>query len=138
MKKALLLIIFIGGAIVSKAQRNEVVELPADSNAVYSVVETPPVPKGDFKEFYKYIAQRIHYPAEARKKNIQGKVLLQFIVERDGNITNVKVIRSASTDLEAEAVRVISDSPKWNPGRQGGKPVRVYYMVPIAFSLQTK
>lgn len=110
----------------------------ADSNKVFTSVEQEPIPLGGVQGFYKYLAQNIRYPDDAKKKNIQGKVFLTFIVEKDGSITDVKVLRGVSPDIDAEAVRVISNSPKWNPGLLNGKPVRVQYVVPLSFALQVK
>jgi len=109
---------------------------PADTNKVFTAVEQEPSPKGGLSVFYQYLQQSIHYPETAKKKNIQGKVFLTFVVEKDGTLDNIKVLRGVSEDIDAEAVRVLSYALKWNPGMQKGKPVRVQYVVPISFSLQ--
>ena len=100
----------------------------------YKVEEKPVFPGGE-KAFYKYLSNNIKYPETAMKNKIQGTVWVKFIIEKDGSISNVKVIREANPDLNKEAVRVIKSMPNWKPGKQNGKPVRVSYQVPIRFSL---
>lgn len=92
--------------------------------------------KGGLEVLYKYLSQSIHYPADAKKSNIQGKVFLSFVVDKDGSITDVKVIRGIGSGCDEEALRVIKSSPKWVPGKIYGIPVRVQYTLPISFSLQ--
>jgi TonB family protein len=104
-------------------------------DVVYASVETQPAFPGGIEEFYRFLAKTIRYPAEARNANIQGKVFVQFIVEKDGSITNVKTVRGPSHGLDVEAARAVSLSPKWNPGQQHKKPVRVQYTVPVNFAL---
>ena len=79
---------------------------------------------------------QIRYPEIAQQNGIQGRVIVQFIVECDGSLSNIKVIQSPDTSLTAEAVRVISNSPKWEPGRQRNDPVRVSFTLPVDFRLQ--
>ena len=100
----------------------------------YKVEEKPVFPGGE-KAFYKYLSNNIKYPETAMKNKIQGTVWVKFIIEKDGSISNVKVIRDANPDLNKEALRVIKSMPNWKPGKQNGKPVRVSYQVPIRFSL---
>ncbi len=83
----------------------------------------------------KWISQNIKYPPLAADNGIQGKVYLKFVVEKDGSISNIEVIRGVDPSLDKEAVRVISKMPKWKPGKQRGKPVRVSYNLPITFQL---
>ena len=78
----------------------------------------------------------IKYPKEAIEANITGKVFVQFVIEKDGSITNAKIARSASTLLDAEALRIVNNMPQWIPGKQRGKAVRVAYTLPISFSLE--
>jgi TonB family protein len=105
-------------------------------NKIFTAVEQEPTPVGGMGAFYNYLATSIHYPEDAKKKNIQGKVFLSFVVEKDGSFSNIHVLRGVSDDIDAEAVRVFSNAPKWNPGMQNGKPVRVQYNVPLSFSLE--
>ena len=95
----------------------------------------PPAFQGGMEKFYKYLAANCKYPAEAVKNNIQGKVLLSFIVEKDGTISEVKVVKSLGSGTDEEAVRLLENSPKWKPATRGNKPVRVKYDVPINFAL---
>ncbi len=90
---------------------------------------------GDANEFSKWVNQRLVYPPEAREKNIQGRVTLQFTVEKEGNVTGVKVLRGVHPLLDDEAIRVVSSSPNWTPGYMDGKPARVTYTFPVIFQL---
>lgn len=76
------------------------------------------------------------YPISATEKGIQGNVVVQFVVEKNGMVTNPTILKGVSPELDAEALRVISSMPRWIPGRQGGRPVRVKYVIPITFRLQ--
>jgi len=90
---------------------------------------------GGISKFNQYLVKNIRYPAHAIKYHIQGKVRLNFVIDKDGSISNVKVIRSVSKDIDAEAVRVLLNSPKWNPTKMCGKPVKTQYAIPVNFSL---
>ena len=83
-----------------------------------------------------YLAKNIKYPPKAEKKGIEGKVMINFIVEKDGSISNAKVVRHIHPLLDKEAERVIKAMPKWSPGKQEGKPVRVKFNIPVAFRLK--
>jgi TonB family protein len=91
--------------------------------------------KGGLEVLYKYLSENIHYPTDAKKSNIQGKVFLSFVVDKDGSITDVKVIRGIGSGCDEEASRVLRSSPKWVPGKIYGIPVRVQYTLPISFTL---
>lgn len=108
---------------------------PSD-DVVFMVVEKMPQFPGGDSELFNYLSQNIKYPVEAQKAGIQGRVICQFIVEKDGAISNVKVLRSIDPNLDAEAVRVINAMPNWQPGEQRGKKVSVEYTLPINFRLQ--
>jgi TonB family protein len=95
----------------------------------------PPQFKGGLEAFSRYLGSNIQYPDDARANNVQGKVILTFIVEKDGKISNVTVSKSVSPSIDTEAVRVIKNSPAWVPGIQFGHPVRVWYNVPVSFAL---
>lgn len=84
---------------------------------------------------YKYLGNNIRYPSKAQKANIEGKVYVNFVIKSDGKIDQVKIIRGVSPELDDEAARVINSMPEWHPGIQNGKPVSVYYNLPIAFKL---
>jgi len=98
-------------------------------------VDTQPSFPGGMQKFYEYLSKTIRYPKEAQEKNIQGKVFLSFIVEKDGELTGIRVERRLGSGTDEEAVRVLSQSPKWIPGSKDGKPVRVMYNIPLAFAL---
>lgn len=98
-------------------------------------IEKQPQFPGGIKAFYQYLGQNIKYPKEAWKSKIQGKVFLSFVVEKSGELSNIKLIRGVSTDIDAEAIRVVSESPKWSPGIQFGVPVRVKYNINVNFNL---
>lgn len=101
----------------------------------YTVNVTLPTFKGSHEGFAQYLASNLHYPALDREKNVQGRVVVFFIVEKDGSLSNIKAIESVSPNMDAEAIRVIKDAPKWIPGTKFGRPVRAPYTMPINFSL---
>ncbi|MDE5677118.1 M56 family metallopeptidase [Phocaeicola sp.] len=109
-----------------------------DSTPVFQVVEEMPEFPGGMAECLKFLAQNIKYPVEAQQEGIQGKVIAQFVVEKDGSISNPIVLRSIDPRLDGEAIRVVSIMPKWKPGMQEGQLVRVKYTIPISFSLNKK
>ena len=102
----------------------------------YGVVEQMPSYPGGMGALMQYLSNNIKYPKEAEKNGRQGRVICIFTVESDGSITDVKVSKSVAPSLDAEAVRVLSAMPRWIPGKQDGKPVRVNYTLPITFRLQ--
>jgi len=106
-----------------------------DPNKIFTSVEQVPEFPGGLEAFGKYLGKNIRYPAVARENNTQGRVIVSFVCERDGSLTDVKVARGIGDGCDEEAVRVIKASPKWKPGIQNGRPVRVAYSVPIAFTL---
>ncbi len=108
---------------------------PVNSNSVYDVVEQMPSFPGGISGLRTYLNQNIRYPAEAQEICVQGRVVVSFVVEKDGHISDVTVLRSVDPSLDKEAVRVIRNMPRWTPGKQGGEPVRVRYNVPVSFRL---
>jgi TonB family protein len=110
-------------------------ENEVNGEKVFYVVENQPVPEGGLPGFYKFISENMKYPEEARKKGIQGKVFIQFVVEKDGSVSNVKCVRGIHPLCDDEAVRVISNSPGWEPGQQDGENVNVRLIVPITFKM---
>ena len=115
---------------------NNVQTVALQDTAVFEVVEVPPRFPGGEIELMKFISRNVKYPAEARDKHVQGRVILTFIVEKDGSISNVRVARPVDPSLDAEAIRVVQSMPKWEPAKQRGQAVRVRYTVPIQFRLQ--
>lgn len=102
---------------------------------LYAVNMEFPNFNGGMNEFYRYLARSIRYPQDAMQYNISGKVYLSFVVNADGSLSDIKVERGVSRSIDQEAVRVLSRSPKWIPGKQRGIPVRVKYNIPVSFSL---
>ena len=114
---------------------NTEVSLPADDDKIYDIVEeNPQFPGGDMA-MYKWIANHLQYPEECREKGIQGRVMIQFVVNKDGSITDVKVLKSPSALLSEEAIRVVKAMPKWKPAKDKGKVVRSHFRLPIVFRL---
>ena len=107
----------------------------ADADTVYNVVEQMPEFPGGEQAMMKFVAENVKYPQEAKDKNISGRVFVSFVVEKDGSVNEVKVLRGIGGGCDEEAVRVISAMPKWKPGKQKGEPVRVSYQIPINFKL---
>lgn len=108
---------------------------PVNSTRVYDVVEQMPSFPGGISGLRTYLNQNIRYPAEAQETCAQGRVVVSFVVGKDGHISDVTVLRSVDPSLDKEAVRVIRNMPRWTPGKQGGKPVKVRYNVPVSFRL---
>lgn len=111
--------------------------IPTPEDVVFEVVEVmPEFPNGGMPGLMKYLGKNVKYPIEAHANNIEGRVVVHFIVNKDGSISNVGLTRSVDPLLDKEAIRVISSMPKWKPGMQRGKAVRVKYTVPVMFRLQ--
>jgi len=109
-----------------------------DSDEIFTVVEEMPCFPGGDEARIRFLQLNIHYPGTARNNGIQGKVFVTFVVEKDGSLSNFRVLRGIGGGCDEEAVRVIKMMPKWIPGRQRGKPVRVQFNVPIRFTLTQK
>lgn len=108
-----------------------------EEEVVFMVVETMPEFPGGQQALFKYLGENVKYPVIAQENGIQGRVICQFTVNKDGSIVDVRVVRSGGdASLDKEAVRVIKSMPKWKPGKQRGKAVRVNYTVPVNFKLQ--
>lgn len=103
---------------------------------IFTVVEEMPSFKGGIKELYKYLSNNMKYPEQAKAKNIQGRVYVNFVVEKDGKVTNVNILRGIGGGCDEEAIRVVSSMPNWTPGKQRGENVRVSYNLPIKFALK--
>ncbi|MBP3303316.1 energy transducer TonB [uncultured Duncaniella sp.] len=109
---------------------------PVDDNKVFDVVEQKPQFPGGEAALLKYVAEHIRYPAMAQENNIQGRVVVQFVVTKTGAVGEVKVVRGKDPDLDKEAVRVVKSLPKFVPGKMNGHAVNVWYTLPIQFKLQ--
>lgn len=134
MKKLLLMsLMAMMGLTTVNAQKTVVAE---KNQQVFDVVEQMPEYPGGMQALFEYLSQNVKYPEDAEKQKVEGRVIATFVVETDGSISNVEVVKPAFPSLDAEAVRVLSGMPKWSPGMQSGKVVRVKYTVPINFNLK--
>jgi TonB family protein len=126
----------IADNIASKLSKGTLEEQAKEEAKLFDVVERMPEFPGGQAALLKWISDHIKYPAVAEENGIQGRVVCTFIVERDGSITNIQVVRSVDSSLDKEAIRVLKMMPRWNPGNQNGSLVRVKYTVPVTFRLQ--
>lgn len=106
-----------------------------DVDEIFMVVEEGAAPVGGMQAFYEFVGKKLKYPAQARRMNIEGKVFVEFVVNRDGSIQDVKAIKGIGAGCDEEAVRVIQSAPAWKPGKQRGKAVRQRMVLPITFRL---
>lgn len=133
MKKLLLMsLMAMLGLTTVNAQKTVVAQ---KNQQVFDVVEQMPEYPGGMQALFEYLGQNLKYPGDAKEQKVEGRVIAIFVVETDGSISNVEVVRPVFPSLDAEAVRVLSGMPKWKPGMQSGKVVRVKYTVPINFNL---
>ena len=114
----------------------EVEEEEVQEQEIFQIVEEMPSYPGGEQKLMEYVAKNIKYPQIARETGIQGRVFVGFVVEPDGSVSNVKVLRGIGGGCDEEAMRVIKSLPKWKPGKQRGKAVRVSYQIPVNFKLQ--
>ncbi len=115
--------------IVEEAPEEEV------ADEIFQIVEDPAMPPGGYQAFYDYVGKKMKYPAQARRMGIEGKVYVQFVVDRDGTLTDVQAVKGIGAGCDEEAVRVIQGAPKWSPPKQRGKPVKQRIILPITFKL---
>ena len=108
----------------------------ATDDKVYEVCEQMPIFEGGDAALLKYLGENLKYPDKTKERGVQGRLVIGFIVEKDGSLTDVKVLRPVDIDLDAEVLRLVKGMPKWIPGRQNGKRVRVRYLLPIHICLQ--
>ena len=120
---------------VEEIKIQPVEEEKEDPNQIFLVVEETAAPIGGMPAFYEFVGKKLKYPAQARRMGVEGKVFVEFVIERDGSITDVKAIKGIGAGCDDEAVRVLQSAPKWKPGKQRGKPVRQRMVLPIAFKL---
>jgi protein TonB len=120
---------------VEEIQVVEVEQPKENVDEVFLVVEETAAPKGGMSAFYEYVKKKLKYPAQARRMNIEGRVFVEFVINRDGSIVDVKAIKGIGAGCDEEAVRVIQSMPAWSPGKQRGKPVRQRMVLPITFKL---
>ena len=134
MKKLIILsLMALFGLTTVSAQKTVVAQ---KNQKVFDVVEQMPEYPGGIQALFEYLSQNVKYPADAEKQKVEGRVIATFVVETDGTINNVEVVKPVFPSLDAEAIRVLQGMPKWTPGKQSGKEVRVKYTVPINFHLK--
>ena len=129
----------VGGEVLKIKEEIAPPEPPkqqAEENKIHEIVEQMPSFPGGMSALMSWLSQNIKYPVIAAENGVKGRVIVQFVVEKDGSITDVQVVKSVDPSLDKEASRVIKSMPHWSPGRQNGSPVRVRYTVPVTFKLQ--
>ena len=129
----------VGGAVLKAKEDIAAPEPPkhvVEETKIFTVVEQMPMFPGGDAALMGYLRDNMHYPTVAAENGVQGRVVVGFVVERDGSITDVNVLRSVDPSLDREAMRVVKGMPKWTPGKQNGSAVRVKYQVPVTFRLQ--
>ena len=129
----------VGGAVLKAKEDIAAPEPPkhvVEETKIFTVVEQMPMFPGGDPALMGYLRDNIHYPTVAAENGVQGRVVVGFVVERDGSITDVNILRSVDPSLDREAMRVVKSMPRWTPGKQNGSAVRVKYQVPVTFRLQ--
>ncbi len=106
-----------------------------EADEIFTIVEEQPTPDGGMGAFYQFVRKNLKYPSQARRMGIEGKVFVQFVVDKDGTITEVAAIKGIGAGCDEEAIRVLKNHPKWKPGKQRGRPVKVRMVIPITFKL---
>lgn len=129
----------VGGAVLKAKENIAAPEPPkhvVEETKIFTVVEQMPMYPGGDAALMGYLRDNIKYPTVAAENGVQGRVVVGFVVERDGSITDVNILRGVDPSLDREAMRVVKSMPRWNPGKQNGSAVRVKYQVPVSFRLQ--
>lgn len=129
----------VGGAVLKAKEDIDAPEPPkhvVEETKIFTVVEQMPMYPGGDAALMGYLRDNIKYPTVAAENGVQGRVVVGFVVERDGSITDVNILRGVDPSLDREAMRVVKSMPRWNPGKQNGSAVRVKYQVPVSFRLQ--
>lgn len=106
-----------------------------ETDEIFTVVEESATPKGGMQAFYKFVGEKIKYPAQARRMGIEGRVFVEFVINKDGSLSDVRSIKGIGAGCDEEAVRIVQSAPSWNPGKQRGKAVKQRYTLPIIFKL---
>ncbi len=106
-----------------------------ETDEIFTVVEESATPKGGMQAFYKYVGEKIKYPPQARRMGIEGRVFVEFVINKDGSLSDVRAIKGIGAGCDEEAVRIVQSAPSWNPGKQRGKAVKQRYTLPIIFKL---
>lgn len=136
MKRLMILSLMALCGFTTLMAQKTVVSQKEQQDEVFSVVEQMPSFPGGDMAMMEFLRDNMKYPADAEKQKVEGRVVVQFIVEKDGSLSHVNVLRSAFPSLDEEAVRVVESMPRWEPGIQKGHPVRVKYVIPITFKLK--
>ncbi len=110
-------------------------EATEEAEEIHIIVESMPSFKGGMSEFYKFVSKNLIYPAQARRMGIEGKVYVYFVVDNDGSLSDIEVVKGIGAGCDEEVLRITKMCPNWNPGKQRGEPVRVRMMMPITFRL---
>ena len=135
MKKSLIILMWFFGSVLSFGQTVGKSSVTTQADSIYTSVEVKPEFVGGMKAFYNYVGANFKIP---NVKGLSGKVFAQFVVEKDGSLSSVRVLRDIGHGTGKEALRVLSNSPKWTPGLQNGVPVRVLYSLPINITTPSK
>ena len=136
MKRVLFILALLFTYVMVNAQSNTGSKEKTSNEKIYDVVEIPPSFPGGQAALLAWIASHVNYPQKAMESRIEGRIIVGFVIECDGSVSQAKIIRSVDPLLDDEAIRVVMGMPKWTPGRQNGKNVRVKYNVPVNFRLQ--
>lgn len=134
MKKLILMSMLAVVCFMTASAQKTVVS--QSNQNVYDEVEVMPEFPGGVTAMYDFLYANINYPKDAIKQDVGGRVMVMFVIETDGSLSNVRVARKVFPSLDAEAVRVVKTMPKWKPGKEKGRPVRVNYTIPIVFSIK--
>lgn len=122
--------------VIEKTIETEIEEIEEEElEEIFVIVEDAPVPIGGLSSFYQYVNENIKFPRQAMAMRIEGKVFVQFVVGKDGKLTNIEVIRGIGGGCDEEAIRILENAPKWKPGKQRGRPVLVKMVLPITFKI---
>lgn len=136
MKKFIIMVLTVLFGLTNVSAQKTVVAKKAVTKQVFSVVDQMPEFPGGQAALFEFLMKNVKYPADAKEKKIEGRVLVKFVVDTDGSITDISPLKKTYPSLDTEAIRVIKAMPKWIPGRQNGKVVKVHYSVPITFRLK--
>lgn len=147
MKKVILSLLVVGsmvscgnmfnnGELMQAAQETEEVKLAKVEGEIFNVVEESPEFPGGIQKMYEYIGQNLKYPEAAQQNDVQGKVFVKFVVTKDGDIGDIKTLKGIGHGCEEEVARILANMPTWQPGKQDGEKVNVYYTMPVNFQLQ--
>ena len=134
MKELILMTVMAVFCLTTASAQKTVVS--QKNQKVYEVVDQMPEFPGGMMAMMEFLQDNMKYPADAEKQKVQGRVMVSFIVETDGSITDIKVMKKAFPSLDAEAIRVVKAMPRWTPGKQKGKVVRVHFSLPITYRLK--